>query len=157
VKAKAGDMLAAAREARRAAHAAAREARDKLKATSPAPVLKPSENGPRPIPDRTFCPRIPSMDVTIHKRGLLNIASKAGFWKAPGTPQGQALTDQQLDAKAQARVYEALRQLGQAALAQFLDRPDAAQLEAAAIKAERYNKGSALAFLAAQLRHEVTA
>jgi hypothetical protein len=158
VKAKAGDMLAAAREARRAAHAAAREARDRLKATSPAPVLKPSENGPRPIPDRTFCPRIPSMDVNIHKRGgLLNFASKAGFWKAPGTPKGQALTDQQLDAKAQARVYEALRQLGQAALAQFLDRSDAAQLEAAAIRAERYQQGTALAFLAAQLRHEVTA
>ena len=157
VKARAGGILEAAREARRAAYEAAREARDRLRANSPPPAQKRAETAPLPIPDRTFCPRIPTMNTSIHKGCVLNFASKAGFWKAPGTPQGQALTDQQLDTKAQARVYEALRQLGQAALAQFLARPDAAQLEAAAIKAERYSQGSALAFLAAQLRHEVTA
>lgn len=159
VKAKTGNILEAARAARRAAYEAAREARDRLKATASAPVSKPAETGPRTIPDRTFCPRILLMGNT-HKKGkglLSNFASQAGFWKAPGTPQGQALTDQQLDGKAQARVYDALRQLGQAALAQFLARPDAAQLEAAAIKAERYSQGTALAYLAAQLRHEVTA
>ena len=157
VKAKTGNILEAARAARRAAYDAAREARDRVKASASAPVSKTPENKHRPIPDRTFCPRTSSMNINIHKGGFLNFASKAGFWKAPGTPQGQALTDQQLDGKAQARVYEALRQLGQAALAQFLARPDASQLEAAAIKAERYSQGTALAYLAAQLRHEVTA
>jgi hypothetical protein len=148
-------MLGAARAARRAAYAAAKEARDRIRASSPPPATKPA-TGPRPIPDRTFCPRIPSY-VNIPIGGMLNLASKAGFWRAPGTPQGQALTDRQLDTKAQARVYDALRHLGQTALAQFLARPDAAQLEADAIKAERYNQGTALAFLAARLRHEVTA
>lgn len=156
VKAKTGNMLAAAREARRAAYAAAREARDRLKATSPAPVLKPSENGPRTIPDRTFCPRIPSMNIDVHNRGkgLLNLASKSGFWPAPRTPQGQVLTDQQLDSKAQARVYDALKVLGTAALSQFMAYPDAAQLEAEAIKAERYspdNGRTGLAIIAARL------
>jgi hypothetical protein len=141
VKARTGNILAAAREARRAAHAAAQEERDKLKATSPAPVPAPLKTGPRPIPDRTFCPRIPSMEINLHKmgKGLLNIASQAGFWKSPAAPQGQVLTDQQLDNKAYARISEALARLGQTALAQFYDHPDAAQLQAEAIKAERFN------------------
>jgi len=157
VKARAGGILEAAREARRAAYEAAREARDRLGAGSPPPVLKPQENGPRPIPDRTFCPRIPSRNIIPKMVG--NFASKAGFWKAPGTPQGQALTDQQLDAKAHARISEALRQLGQAALAQFYAHPDAAQLEADAIKAERYQPNNGLTGLAiiAQRLHGATA
>ena len=148
VKARAGGVLEAAREARRAAYDAAREARDRLRSTSSPPAPKPAETGPRPIPDRTFCPRIPSMKINLHKRGLLNIASQAGFWKAPSTPQGQVLTSQQLDAKAHARISEALRQLGQAALAQFYAHPDAAQLEAEAVKAERFNPNNGLTGLA---------
>lgn len=150
VKARAGGILEAVREARRAAYEAAREARDRLKASSPPPVSKPVETGPRPIPDRTFCPRIPSMKLELHKYGgsALNIASPRGFWKAPGTPQGQHLTSQQLDAKAHARISEALRQLGQAALAQFYAHPDAEQLEAEAIKAERFNPNKGLTGLA---------
>ena len=146
VKARAGGILEAAREARRAAYEAAREARDRLRATSSPPVSKTLENGPRENSDRTFCPRIPSMKINLHKygEGVLNTASQAGFWRAPGTPQGQALTSQQLDAKAHARVSEALRQLGQAALAQFYNHPDAAQLEAEAIKAERFNPNHGL-------------
>lgn len=154
VKAKTGNILEAAREARRAAHAAAQEARERFRASSSHPVSKTPENGLAANLDRTFCPRIPSRYVNIPIRGILNAASKAGFWKAPGTPQGQALTSQQLDAKAHARVSEALRQLGQAALVQFYAHPDAAQLEAEAIKAERYspNKGlTGLAIIAARI------
>lgn len=131
---------------------AARAARNRLRtppAAPPPPIPKPSNGGPRTFVDR------PKLSAYLSQG--LKFSNGKGFWKAPGTPQGQALTDQQLDGRAQARVYEALRQLGQAALAQFLARPDAAQLEAEAIKAERYSKGTALAFLAARLRHEVTA
>ena len=154
VKARTGNMLAAAREARRAAHAAAKEERDRRKATSPEPVLKTPENGSRIIPDRTLCPRNPSMEINLHKRGLLNIASKAGFWKSPAAPQGQVLTDQQLDNKAYARISEALARLGQAAFAQFYAHPDAAQLQAEAIKAERYtpdNGRTGLAVITARI------
>ena len=132
--------------------AAATAARNRLgtpSAAPPPPVSKTSNNGPRPFVDRT--------KLSAYLSQGFKVSSGKGFWKAQGTPQGQHLTDQQLDGRAQARVYDALRQLGQAALAQFIARPDASQLEAAAIKAERYNQGSALAYLAAQLRHEVTA
>ena len=131
---------------------AATAARNRLRtipAAAPPPTSNHSNGGPRTFVDRT--------KVAAYLSQGFKFSSGKGFWKAPDTPQGQHLTDQQLDGKAQARVYEALRQLGQAALAQFLARPDAAQLEAAAIKAERYSQGTALAFLAAQLRHEVTA
>ena len=132
---------------------AATAARNRLRkppaTSSPPPISKPSNGGPRTFVERT--------KLSAYLSQGFKFSSGKGFWKAPGTHQGQALTDQQLDGRAQARVYEALRQLGQAALAQFLARPDAAQLEAAAIKAERYSQGTALAYLAAQLRHEVTA
>lgn len=132
--------------------AAASAARNRLRTPSaapPPPIPKPSNGAARTFVDRT--------KLSAYLSQGFKISTGKGFWKAPGTPQGQHLTDQQLDAKAQARVYDALRQLGQTVLTQFIARPDAAQLEAAAIKAERYSQGSALAFLAAQLRHEVTA
>ena len=132
--------------------AAASAARNRLR-TPPAPPRPPnpksSNGGPRTFVDRT--------KLSAYLSQGFKISSGKGFWPAPGTPQGQQLTNQQLDGRAQGRVYAALQQLGHAALAQFLARPDAAQLEAAAIKAERYNEGTALAYLAAQLRHEVTA
>lgn len=144
VRAKGLGILEAAREARRAAHDAAREARDRLRASSPPPVLKTPDNGPRQNSDRTFCPRIPSRYVeNIPIVGkVLNLASPRGFWKAPGTPQGQVLTSQQLDRKAHARVSEALRSYGYDALLQFQNHPDAASIEADAIKAERFNPNS---------------
>lgn len=124
---------------------------------------KPRETAPRPAVDRTSSVLQSSPDdYSNHKRGkgLLNIASHAGFWKAPGTPQGQVFTDQQLDNGAYARISEALRHLGQSVLAQFYAHPNAEQLQAEAIRAERYSKaknGSAgLAVIAARLR-EVTA
>lgn len=144
VKAKAGGILEAIREARRAAYAAAQEARDGFRTSSP-PVLKTPENGPRPIPDRTFCPRIPTRYIPI--RGVVNVASKAGFWKAPGTPQGQVLTDQQLDARASSRFWTALQQFGPDLMAQLICHKDADALQAAAIKAERYQQGTGLIVL----------
>lgn len=94
--------------------------------------LKPRENGPRPAVDRTSGVLQSSPDdFSNHKMGERKAATK---------PQGQVLTDQQLDTRAQGRVYEALKALGYAALAQFQSHPDAAQLEAEAIKAERYSR-----------------
>jgi Helix-turn-helix domain len=132
--------------------AAAIAARKRLRVPSgvpQAPVHKPSNGASHPFVDRT------KASAYLTQFRFMVGGKVAGT--PPTKPQGQVLTDQQLDGRAQARVYDALRQLGQAALAQFLARPDAADLEAAAIKAERYNKGSALAFLAERLRHEVTA
>lgn len=132
--------------------AAAIAARNKLKPPPAAPrplVSKTRNNGPQPLVDRTY--------VSAYLTQCFNLSSGKGFWKAPGTPQGQALTDQQLDGRAQARVYEALKALGTAALAQFLSHPEATQLEAEAIKAERYHPGTGLSVLAAHFRNEVTA
>lgn len=137
-KAKVKDAATAARNRLRKAPAAPR-----------TPVSKTRDNGLPKDVERT--------NLAAYLSQCFKLSSGKGFWKAPGTPQGQALTDKQLNDRAQERVYKALRQLGQSAMAQFIERPDAAQLEAAAIKAERYSEGTALAFLAAQLRHEVTA
>lgn len=145
-------LLSLARTFKAKVKAAATAARNRLRKAPAAhrpPVSKAPNNGPQTSVERT--------NVAAYLTQCFNFSSGKGFWKAPGTPQGQALTDKQLNSGAQERVYAALRQLGQDALGQFLARPDAAQLEAAAIKAERYSKGTALAFLAAQLRHEVTA
>lgn len=156
-KAKAANIIQTARAARTAAIHAARAARERLRTTPPTVFQKPSKSGAVSSPDRTFCPRIPSKVYNNISKGFSNFAAKSGFWKAPGTPQGQQLTDQQLNTKAHARLSEGLRQLGPAAFAQFLARPDAAQLEAEAIRAERYKPGTGLAFLADRLRHEVQA
>jgi hypothetical protein len=129
--------------------AAASAARNRLRMPSPAhrtPVSKTPNNGPRTFVDRT--------KVSAYLSQCFNISSGKGFWRAPGTPQGQHLTSQQLDAKAQARVYDALKALGTAALGQFLSHPDAAQLEAEAIRAERFNPNnghSGLAVIAAHI------
>lgn len=105
--------------------------RTQVGATSkPAPVLKSPDNRPRPPVGRTFLP--------AYLTQCLNQSSRKGFWKAPGAPQGQYLTDQQLDARASARFYTALQQLGIDIMAQFMSHPDATALEAAAIRAERF-------------------
>ncbi len=132
--------------------AAAIAARKRLRVPSgapQAPVHKPSNDASRPFVDRT--------KRSGYLTQLRFMVGGKTVGTAPTKHHSQVLSDQQLDGRAQARVYDALRQLGQAALAQFLARPDAADLEAAAIKAERYNKGSALAFLADRLRHEAAA
>jgi DNA-binding transcriptional MocR family regulator len=77
--------------------------------------------------------------------GVLQYSPKFSFrnglgeGKTRSKPQGQVLTDQQLDGRAQARIYDALKALGHAALSQFLSHPDAEKIEAEAIKAERYS------------------
>jgi hypothetical protein len=156
-KAKAANIIQTARAARTAAIDAARAARERLRTTPPPIFQKPSKSGPVSSPDRTFCPRIPSKVYNNIGKGLSNFAAKSGFWKAQGTPQGQHLTDEQLDRKAHARLSEGLLKLGEAAIAQFYARPDAEQLEAEAIRAERYKPGTGLAFLADRLRHEALA
>ena len=126
---------------------AAREAARNRFRTAPSsaasPVSKPQNNGPRPTVDRTSFAAYLSQNLKLSSRG--------GFWKAPGTPQGQILTDQQLDARASTRFYTALQQLGVNVMAQLIARPDAAELEAKAIKAERYRPGTGLDMLKASL------
>ena len=107
---------------------------------------KPRENAPRPAVDRTSGVLQSSPDdYSNHRMGERKVATK---------PQGQVLTDQQLDNRAYTRISEALRHLGQSVIAQFYAHPDAEQLQADAIKAERYkpNKGyTGLAVIAARL------
>lgn len=109
-------------------------------------VSKPREKAPRPAVDRTSGVLQSSPDdFSNHKMGERKVATK---------PQGQVLTDQQLDNRAYTRISEALRHLGQAALAQFYAHPDAEQLQAKAIKAERYSPAqgrTGLAVIAAHL------
>ena len=113
---------------------------------TPPPENRPQMTTPRPAVGRTISPG--------YLTQFLNKASGSGFWKAPGTPQGQVLTDQQLDGRAQTRIYDALNALGHAAMMQFFNHPDAAQLEADAIKAERFSPAqgrSGLAIIATRI------
>ena len=117
--------------------------------SAPADVSKTQNNGPRASQGRTFSPAYLTQN--------LNISTRSGFWKAPGTPRGQFLTDQQLDARASARFYTALQQLGADIMAQIIAHPDATELEAKAIKAERYQPGTGLDMLKAALIGRTTA
>lgn len=69
-----------------------------------------------------------------------------GFWKAPGTPPNQVLSDQQLDAKAHSRLWAALQRLDPQHLTQIIEKLTDAT-EAEAVKAERYKSGTGLAVL----------
>lgn len=146
-------IIKATREAASAARKAATAARDAIqgKATRAAPPE------PRPAPGRTFCPRILSRNINIPRGEIGNFASKSGFWRTPGTPQGQFLSDQKLDGDASKRLWTALQQLGADVMAQFIARPDAEELQAKAIKAERYRPGTGLDALKAILLNEVAA
>ncbi len=94
-------------------------------------VSQTRKTAPCPAVDRTHGVLQSSPDVfSKHKMGERKVATK---------PQGQVLTDQQLNTKAQARIYDALKALGHAAMTQFFNHPNAAQLEAEAVKAERYS------------------
>jgi hypothetical protein len=107
--------------------AAAIAARNKLSAT----VSKARETAHRPFVDAT--------KVAHYLHQCFNFKGGKVSGLAQAKPQRQVLTDQQLDAKAQARIYDALKALGHAAMAQFFNHPNAAQLEAEAVKAERYS------------------
>jgi hypothetical protein len=122
-------------------------------------LAKPVDDAPRQDVGRTFSPACLSLKKNPFPivPSLSNLASKGGAWKAPGTPQRQHLSDQQLDSKASSRIWEALGRLGPATVAQFLDRPDADAIQDAAIKAERYQPGSGLATIAHLICCEVTA
>lgn len=102
------------------------------------PVQSPQITPPRPAVGRTFSPSYLSQ--------YLNKASGSGFWKAPGTPQGQVMTDQQLNAKAHSRLWEGLRGLSQHHYAHLMDLLTP-EHEAEAIKAERFRPGSGLTMI----------
>jgi DNA-binding transcriptional MocR family regulator len=91
---------------------------------------EPVENVASERFDRTF-------SLANISQCFLNIG-KGGSWKAPNTPQGQHLTDQQLDRAASARFWGALQALGQTVIDQLTSHPQAEQLQAEAIRAERY-------------------
>ena len=87
---------------------------------------------------------------------VLNKASESGFWPAPGTPQGQALTDQQLNAKAHSRIWAGLSGLSQHHYTQLMDLLTP-EREAEAVKAERFRPGTGLAMLKTILEREAMA
>lgn len=103
---------------------AARAAFSTAKASVPPLPEKPASDGPTRPSGRTFS------SAYLTHQGL----KRAGEGK-----RGQILSDQQLDTKAQARLYAALKALGHAAMVKFFDHPDAARLEAEAVRAERYS------------------
>ncbi len=97
---------------------------------------------PKPVPAVRLGKQFSSSYLTLHK----NISSKGGFWKAPGTPQKQFLSDPQLDARACSRLWAAIRSLGHQHIATLTETITEAT-EAAAVKAERYKPGTGLATL----------
>jgi DNA-binding transcriptional MocR family regulator len=140
-------LLSIAKTIKNKVKAAAQAARRRLVAPSSPPVSKPVDNGPRPIVDRTS-------SVHLHSPTSFSFRNGDRGKTTYAKPQGQVLTDAQIVAKASTRIHSALLQLGHAAYTQFLDRPDAHQLEAAALDAERWkpNKGyTGAAVIAARL------
>lgn len=123
--------LAAAIKARvTAACKSARAAIGAAKASTPPPVSKPRENEPaRPL-GRTFLPAYPT-----HKVLDKGCEEKNSFH---GTPQRQILSDQELDARASARFWTALKGLGPHLMSQFIAHPHADEMQNAAIRAERF-------------------
>ncbi len=119
-------------------------------ASKPSPVEKqsteiitPTHNRPQMTPPR------PALDRTFNAAYLtqyINKSSRSGFWKAPGTPQGQVLTDQQLNAKAHSRIWAGLSGLSQHHYAKLMDLLTP-EREAEAVKAERYQPGSGINIL----------
>ena len=115
---------------------------------TPPPENRPQMTTPRPAVGRTFLPTYLSQ--------VLNKASGSGFWPAPGTPQGQALTDQQLNAKAHSRIWAGLSGLSQHHYTQLMDLLTP-EREAEAVKAERFRPGTGLAMLKTILEREAMA
>ena len=103
-----------------------------------SPENRPQMTRPLPAVGRTFLPTYLSQ--------VLNKASGSGFWPAPGTPQGQVLTDQQLNAKAHSRLWEGLKGLSQHHYTQLMDLLTP-EHEAEAVKAERFGPGTGIDML----------
>lgn len=118
-----------------AACQAARKATSTAKASTPPPSPPPAqecpENGPARPSGRTFSPAYPTHE------GL-----KKGAWEgkgsAPAAPLRTQITEQELDARASARFWTALKGLGPQVMAAFIGHPRADELQAAAIHAERF-------------------
>lgn len=129
-------QLAASIKARvTAACQAARNATARAKPStpppSPPPVSETRNNGPLRPSGRTFSPAYPT------HQGL-----RKGAWEvkgsAPAAPLRTTITDAELDARASARFWTALKGLGPQIMAQFIGHPRADELQAAAIRAERF-------------------
>jgi hypothetical protein len=109
---------------------AARKAISAAKPPSPPPINKRPENGSVRPSERTFSPAYPT------HQGL------KGAWEGKGSVQAAPLrtqiTEQELDARASARFWKALQALGPQIMAQFIAHDRADELQAQAIRAERF-------------------
>ena len=128
-------QLAASIKARvTAACQAARKATSTAKPStpppSPPPINKRPENGPARSTGRTFRPAYPTHEGL--KRG------GEGKGAASAAPLRTQITEQELDARASARFWKALQALGPQIMAAFIEHPRADELQAAAIRAERF-------------------
>ncbi len=113
-----------------AARKAVTTARADARPSASQPAQNPTENGPARDLERTIRPAYPT------QQGL----KRAGEERNPfrGTPQRQILSDQELDARASARFWTALKALGPHLMAQFIAHPHAEAFQNAAIRAERF-------------------
>lgn len=130
-----------------AARKAITTARADTRTSASQPVQNPAENGPASDLERTIRPAYPT------QQGL----KRAGEERKPfrGTQQRQILSDRELDARASARFWTALKALGPHLMAQFIAHPHAEEFQNAAIRAERFkpNHGrTGLNLLVARLR-----
>jgi hypothetical protein len=112
---------------------ACRAARTAISATK-QPVStspeKPAGEGPASRLGRTFSPAYPthqSFKGALEKRR-----------SAQAAPLRTQITDAELDARASARFWNALKSLGPAVMSQFIAHPSAEDLQAQAIRAERF-------------------
>lgn len=118
-------------QAARAARKATSTAKTTAPPPSPPPAQEPAENGPARPSGRTFSSSYPT------HQGL-----RKGAWEekgsAPAAPLRTTITEQELDARASARFWTALKGLGPQVIAAFIGHPRADELQAAAIHAERF-------------------
>lgn len=131
-----------------AARKAATKAKPSTPPPSPPPLNKSPENGTVRPSGRTFSPAYPTYEG-YKKRAW------EGKGSAPAAPLRTQITEQELDARASSRFWKALQALGPQMMAQFIAHPSADELQAAAIRAERFKPDhgrTGLNLLAARLR-----
>lgn len=113
---------------------AARKATSTAKASTPPPSPPPAherpENGSARSTGRTFSSSYPT------HQGLKGALE--GKSSASAAPLRTQITEQELDARASARFWKALQALGPQIMAQFIAHPRAEELQAQAIRAERF-------------------
>jgi len=147
-------LAAAIKQRVQAACSAARKATTANAATpppSPPPINKRPENGPARSTGRTFSP------AYFTHQGLKTAGEGKG--SAPAAPLRGQITDAELNARASARFWKALQALGPQIMAQFIEHPRAAELQDAAIRAERFRPDHGRTAIAAlrQLLHGANA